>query len=86
MTDLLPIHDPAGFCQVQTAYHTLVWFCLTINVCVLIVNIRLMVCRWMDVKEEQTRQALRAALINQREGRKELMRAEQLINREWDTV
>ena len=84
--DLQPINDPACFCQVQTAYYTLVWVCLTINVCFLIVNIRLMVCRWMDVKEEQTRQAIKAALINEREGRKELLRAEQLIRREWDTV
>jgi len=84
--DTPPIHDPACFCQVQTAYNIIVWLCLTINVCVLIVNLRMMVCRWMDVKEEQTRQAIKAALISEREGRKELQRAEQLIRREWDAV
>jgi len=71
---------------VQTAYNIIVWICLTINICFLIVNIRMMVCRWMDVKEEQNRQAIKAALINEREARKELERAEKLIKRGWDDV
>lgn len=70
----------------QTAYNIIVWICLTINICFLIVNIRMMVCRWMDVKEEQNRQAIKAALINEREARKELERAEKLIKRGWDDV
>lgn len=70
----------------QTAYNVLVWICLTVNVCFLIVNIRLMVCRWFDVKEEQQRQAMKAALINEREARKELRQAEALIRREWEDV
>ena len=68
----------------QTAYHIIIWLCLTINICFLITNIRLMVCRWFDVKEENHRQAMKAALINEREARKELRRAEDLIK--WDDV